>query len=240
MKKFGMMLLVSSLALAACTPPLDPPTNTQIRFVNAVGDSTSMNVFYGQDKKNTSAVGFRGVFPGTDAYSTVPSGSVKYSLCLDDLLDCSKKDQTIDVAKDEPKTVVLVGTKSTADDAGATPRPLEIVSFGDKTAIPGEGKAKIRVIHAASVAGANKIDLYITEPGAALNGFPPALEYKAAYDYREVSTATQQRLRVTSPGVTSSLLVDSGPLTLVAGKVYTAVIFNPDAGGLGITLLTDK
>lgn len=233
------LLLASSLALAACTPPPPEVVNTQVRFVNAAAGSTTMNVFYGETPKNTSPVPYGSVFPKADAYAIVSSGGLTYSLCLDGSLTCTKKDQTIDTAKDKPKTVVLVGTKDTADDTGTNPRPLEVLAFSDETTLPAGDKAKIRVIHAASVPGANNVDIYITDPNAPLAGLPPALEYKKSYDYREVAAGTL-RLRVTAPGVTSSLLVDSGPLTLAAGKVYTAVIFNPDAAGFGVSLLTDK
>jgi hypothetical protein len=232
MKNNFVALLISSLALASCTPP-DPGTS-QVRFVNGVTDSTSMNVYFGQDKKNTSAVPFRSAFPSTETYSPVTGGNVAYSLCLDDLLDCSKKDQAFTAVKDDATTVLLVGTKATADDTATVPRPLEIVSFSDKTTIPAEGKARLRIVHAATVEGANKVDVYLSDPNAALTGFPVELLYKAKTEYRDWPAGVQS-IRVTAPGVTNSVLVDSGPFTLVASKIYTFVIFNT-----GVSTLLDK
>jgi Domain of unknown function (DUF4397) len=239
MGRIGLLLLVSSLGLAACTPPVPEVVNTQVRFVNAATGSTNLNIYFGEDKKNGTAVNpYKAVFPGADSYTVVPSGTLKYSLCIDDLKTCSNDNLTIETVKDKPKTVFLVGTKDTADDTGTTPRPLEVISFVDEPGVPASGNAKFRVIHVATSTIANEVKFHFTGPDEGLQITPPALKYKEAYSYTEVP-AKDYRLRVTIAGTPDPVL-DTGKITFVAGKVYTLVIFNPELNKGGISVLTDR
>jgi hypothetical protein len=239
--RMGMVLLTSSLVLAACTPPVPEVVNTQIRFVNAAtkaGQSTDMDLYFDTTRKNTTPLGYRSVFPAANTYTTVPSGGLTYSWCFAGTIDCPKKDQAVETSKDKPKTVILLGTTETTDDTGDKPRPLELLTLDDDTPIPNDQKVKYRVVHAASLGLANKVDIHFTDPNAALLESPPSLDYKGIYDYREIPASTR-RLRVTGQG-TGVILVDSPSFDLMAGKVYTLLVLNPESGGVGVTLLTDR
>lgn len=239
MKKIIAAVLVSSLGLMACntTPSVIP--NSQVRFVNTVQDSTGVNIFFGEDKINgTTPVPFKNSFPSATTYRTVVSGTLAYRMCLDDLYTCTKPSETIALGGDKLTSVFLLGTKSATDDTGVNARPIEIISAVTDTAAPASGKIKIRVLHTATLPAANMVDIYITAPQDNLAGLPPQLSYKGIYDYRELA-AGSYRIRATAVGVTSTALVDSDTLTLEAGKVYTAVITNPE-NGKGVILLTDK
>jgi hypothetical protein len=244
--RIGLLLLVSSLGLAACTPAVPEVVNTQVRFVNAAttaGQGVDLDVYFDKTKKNTAALSYRGVFPDVNSYLTVNNGNLGFSLYKFNSLDIIKDAQTVETVKDKPKTVMLVGTTETTDDAGDTARPLEIVTLSDETTIPAAGKARFRVIHAATAAGASKVSLFVTAPNADLGTATAAVrqfKYKDVYNFIDRSEGPVQ-IQATVEDVASTVIVDSGPLNFAAGKIYTIVIFNPpSASKLGMTLLTDK
>jgi hypothetical protein len=234
-----------SAALMACNS--GPTPTTEVRFFNAMPDSTGMKVFFAQDLITTTpnGVDFRGAFPSTTTYRTLNAGTLTYSLCPADLLDCPTevKNRTISLDGNKKTSVFLVGTKATNDNTGADARPLEILSLSNDTAAPAVGKARIRVVHVAPVVAAKNVDLFITAPSTDLSTIttPAQIAYKGTYDYRDLN-AGSYRIRLTAPGVTSPVLVDSDTLVLEDGKTYTAVVNNPDAANSnkGVTLLTDK
>jgi hypothetical protein len=244
--RIGMLLLVSSIGLAACTPPVPEVVNTQVRFVNAAttaGQGVDLDVYFDKTKKNTAALSYRGVFPDVNSYLTVNNGNLGFSLYKFNSLDIIKDAQTVETVKDKPKTVMLIGTTETTDDTGDSARPLEIMTLSDETTIPAAGKARFRVIHAATAAGANKVSLYVTAPNADLGTATAVVrqfKYKDPYNYIDRSEGPVQ-IQATVEDVPGTVIVDSGPLNFVAGKIYTIVIFNPpSASKLGMTLLTDK
>jgi hypothetical protein len=242
--RIGLLLLVSSLGLAACTPPPPEVVNTQIRFVNAAtsaGVSADMDLIFEKIRKNTTPIGLRGVYPSADTYASVPSGGLTYSWCTAGTIDCSVKDLKVDTAKDKPKTVILMGTVETTDDNDATVanrRPLEAVVFNDDTPVPGDNQMKFRVIHAANTSLASDAKFHFTGPDDALQTVAPGIKYKEAYAYTEAPAKTY-KLRVTISGTPDPIL-DSGAVSLVAGKTYTFVLTNPGLNKTGIILLTDK
>jgi hypothetical protein len=245
MKRLIASTVFLSAALMACNP--GPTPTSEVRFVNAMPDSTGMKVFFSQDLITTTpnGVDFRTAFPSNTAYRILNAGTLTYSLCPADLLDCPTEVKNRAIALDGNKktSVFLVGTKATNDNTGADARPLEILSLSNDTIAPAAGKARLRVVHVAPVVAAKNVDLFITAPTTDLSTIttPAQISYKGTYDYRDLN-AGSYRIRLTAPGVTSPVLVDSDTLVLEDGKTYTAVVTNPDAANSnkGVTLLTDK
>lgn len=104
-----------------------------------------------------------------------------------------------------------------------------------------QGKAKVRVVHGAP--GAPAVDVYVTAPGASLDGVTPVLAnvpYKAASDYLTVD-AGEYQVRVTVAG-TQTVAIDTGTVELVSRGVYSAIAVDAEGGGapFGALLLKDR
>jgi hypothetical protein len=104
-----------------------------------------------------------------------------------------------------------------------------------------QGKAKVRVVHGAP--GAPAVDVYVTAPGASLDGVTPVLAnvpYKAASDYLTVD-AGEYQVRVTVAG-TQTVAIDTGTVELVSRGVYSAIAVDAVGGGapFGALLLKDR
>jgi hypothetical protein len=233
----GMLLLASSLGLAACTPAPVDPGKGQLRIVNALRDSTGLKVYYGDKTapESLTPVIYKAAFPSVETYSTVSVGTLKYGLCeTSNDRSCSNDGQLLEVAKDEAKTVFVFGTVDKADDLNDPKRPVEIVTVSDKTDLPENGKAKVRLVYADSSATYATVDVHVTASTAVdLLVKPLNLAYKAVDAYSPV-TAGKYKIRLTARGETN-VLIDSGELDFVAGKIYTFVLFK-DA----ILKLTDR
>jgi hypothetical protein len=237
MKKQITGILLSMLILSSCNTT--PPADGSIKFVNAVSDSLGMNIFLTGERINgVTPIENKNAFPSLSGYRTSKPSNLTVSLCPALLEICPPvvSNQSINLASNDLKTAFLVGTATISDDNGADPRPLSILTFNSETTAPALGKAKIRVLHAATLPSAKSVGLHVTAPVGELLALPPSLNYKNMYDYAEVD-AGSWRIRAT---VTSTTVVDSGTLTLENGKIYTAMIVNPDVNGLGVVLLTDK
>jgi hypothetical protein len=240
MKKIITGLLLTSLSLMSCTPAIIP--DTFVRYVNTSADSLGMKIYNkGIRVPSSPIVDFKGAFPSLSTYSMLKTGALTYSLCPELVQDCPSavKDKNINLAAEAQTTVFLVGTTDIADDGGNDPRPIEVLALESQTPAPAAGKAKIRVLHAATPAAAKTIDLYILAPNAALTGLTIPLNYKGTSSYNTFDAGTY-RISATLPGVTNSTVVKSDPITLEAGKIYTAVLINPDVNGVGTVFLTDK
>jgi Domain of unknown function (DUF4397) len=115
--------------------------------------------------------------------------------------------------------------------AALTPIVLE-----DDNSTPAAGTARVRAIHGAPSAPA--VDIYVTAPGADLEGETPVLtgvEFGDVADYLEVPAGDYQ-VRVTPAG-TKIVAIDSGTLTLVSGQVRTAIAVDAPGGGAPFDLL---
>jgi hypothetical protein len=82
------------------------------------------------------------------------------------------------------------------------------------------------------------VDIYITAPGADLAGETPAL---SGVDFGDVSgyieaPAGDYQVRVTPAGSTT-VVIDSGTLTLASGQIRTAVAVDAAGGGGPFDLL---
>jgi hypothetical protein len=111
---------------------------------------------------------------------------------------------------------------------------VEPLVVADDLTPPAAGKAKLRVIHASPDAGS--VDVLV-------NGtiVLPNVPFKAAAAYLTVDAGTYT-VKLNAAGTATTAL--SAPVTLVAGKIYTAIAIGSTAGGvanpLALKLITDN
>jgi trimeric autotransporter adhesin len=234
MKKFGLVLIISSLALAACTPaPVAPVEDAKIRVIHSVADAGKLNLFVDTKLQNAvdAPLDFKGFFPTTGYASFAPK---KYT--FEGTPPSSSKplvtfDATFESAKNY--TVMILGAV-----AGKVPaRPMTPVVLEDNNTAPASGNFKIRLVDAVTDSTAATARAFITTPGASLTGVPLALEYGKASIYVELSAGAYQ-IRLT-PSDTVTVLRDLPTFAFESGKVYT-VIATDGALGSSLTVLVDR
>ncbi len=243
MKTLIPMLVISSLALTACPKTAVPP-QAQVRFLHAVSDVGAIDVTVSPTPPAfaTNLI-YKSASP-TSGFTTVDlTNPAKLSICATGTKNCPVKDKDLALNTDKKQTVVIIGTVDTADDSGATPRPLETLALpNDETPSGITTNFKLRLVHAAAAPSADKVDVYITTPDVDINGSLPTtsnVAYKASTTYLEAAAGTY-RVRITALG-SKTLIIDSGPVVLTAGKVYTAVAVTPLSGPTsGAVLVTDN
>lgn len=101
---------------------------------------------------------------------------------------------------------------------------------------PAAGRAKLRAVHVAAAPG--PISIYVTGPTDDISSATPAipaLVVGAASPYVTVPPGSY-RIRITPVGAPSTILVDSGNLSLGAGSVRTLLVTDAPGGGLPTTL----
>ena len=102
--------------------------------------------------------------------------------------------------------------------------------------VPASGQAKIRVVHVAPTQ--NAVSVYVTTPNgdlASATPTVPTLLFGAASPYFLLDPGTY-RFRVTPVGSPSSVIVDSGSITVGAGAIRTVLLTDSSSGGLPTTL----
>jgi len=107
--------------------------------------------------------------------------------------------------------------------------------FTDDHTAPASGQVKVRFIHAAP--GAPNVDIYVGAPGSGATGTPAVtnLAFKAATAYLSVPAGDYEAY-VTVAG-TKNVAIDSGPVTLAAGQVRTAVAIGDPGVGKSLTAI---
>ena len=241
MKKLIPLLLLSSLSLVACPTTPVVVADAKFRLVHASPDAGPVDL-YVDDKRISDAINidFKGVYP-KDAYSTISAASHKVEICPTGSKTCYPA-FTAKFESGKSYTLIAMGTKAATDDAAPTARPLEIIPFTDNVAASSNAaNAKLRIIHAASVVAADKVDVSVqTLTPTSTKVVNRNVFYKSAFDADEVAAGNIQVL-VNATDAAKSLLIDSGTVTVAAGKVYTAVAVNPTLGaGGGVILLADN
>jgi hypothetical protein len=105
----------------------------------------------------------------------------------------------------------------------------------DDAGEPAAGNAKVRVVNFARLPS----DIYVTAPGADLATEAPTFRINAldTSDYFEVPAGDYQ-LRVTLWG-TTTVVIDSGTLSLGSGEMRTAVAMDTREGGHGRILMLE-
>ena len=196
------------------------PTNgVRVRLMNALISSTAID-FSVDGQVAASGIGFGAASP----YVAVSAGSHRLTA----------------QSSGTGTTLVDFTRDLTADGAYSLIPAPGLSQFGalfipdDPT--PASGQAKIRVVHVAAAPGA--ISLYITSPTSDLSSATPAvptLAFGAASPYVTVAPGTY-RFRVTPAGTPSTVLLDTGNITVAAGSVRTLLVTDAPGGGLPTTL----
>jgi hypothetical protein len=221
--KLLTLLLAASALSAACSDDDDntgPEGEARVRVVHASPDAPDVDV----------------LVDDAEALADVPY------LAASDYLDLPSGERNLKVNAAGTSTTVIDadvtlvdGTDYTVIASGLVASIAPIVLEDDNSA-PAAGNAKVRAIHGAP--GAPAVDIYITAPGADLAGETPAL---SGVDFGDVSgyieaPAGDYQVRVTPAGSTT-VVIDSGTLTLASGQIRTAVAVDAAGGGGPFDLL---
>jgi Domain of unknown function (DUF4397) len=197
-----------------------PTTEATVRVVHASPDAPNVDVLV-DDARVLSSVPYL----GSSGYLEVPAGSRNVKV------NAAGTSTTV-IDADVPLTA---GAEYTVIAGGLVANIAPIVVEDDRSA-PSSGNVKVRAVHGAPSAPA--VDIYITAPGADLEGTTPALTnvpFGAASDYL-TAPAGDYQVRVTPAG-SKTVVIDSGSLTLAAGQVRTAIAVDSPGGGAPFDLL---
>jgi hypothetical protein len=129
-----------------------------------------------------------------------------------------------------------------ADTATGLPLSPPPTEPGDTGAIPGESKIKIRVIHNAS--DAPPLDVYLALDGESAE-FPLVEPFTYGVGLNPEFPGYVERdpgiwrVRFTADG-TEDVVLDTGPISMLAGQVRSVVLFSTDTTGLGLAIVRER
>ncbi|HNP65274.1 MAG TPA: DUF4397 domain-containing protein [Woeseiaceae bacterium] len=234
MKLLNNSLLVGSmLLLAACNSDSDPvavvagppaPATLKVQVLHASPDAPAVNVFVDGGE----------VLSGVDykqgsGQLVLDEGT--YSVRVDGILPGGP------AAVIGPVDLELSGDTIYTIAAVNSVAAIEPVVISQPDIAIGAGAARLFVLHGA--AGAPQVDVYVTTPGADLAASAPVgtFSFKETIGPAEVAAGDYQ-IRVTAAGDASTVVYDSGTLTLNAGDDLTvAAVPNTTGGTAAISLV---
>ena len=221
-RSYLTLLLAAAVLTGACSDDdnTGPEGEARIRVVHASPDAPDVDVLLDE----------------AEVLSDVPY------LAASDYLEAPAGQRNLKVNAAGTSTTVIDadvdladGSEYTVIASGAVASIAPIVLVDDNTA-PDAGNARVRAIHGAP--GAPAVDVYVTAPGEDLTQVTPVLtgvEFGDVADYMEVPAGDYQ-VRV-APAGTTSVVIDSGVLSLGAGEVRTAIAVDAAGGGAPFDLL---
>ena len=202
--------LVAVLGIAACGSDSDSIEYSNLQAVHASADAPLANVWI------NDAAALTGVDYGVGSgYVRVPEGanSVQVDVQLPGGEVATVVDRTtLDLDSDLNYTAFVVG------DASGASNPVEpLIVTRSATSMADANSLDVQVVHAAS--GVPAVDLYVTEPGAALADSSPItnLAYKASTDVLNIPAGDYQ-VRL---AVGDKVEFDSGTIPLPANANLT-------------------
>ena len=220
-------MLVASMTLAACGGSSNDSHEPQLRAVHLSPDAPAVDISV------NGAVVLAGVeYRQASQFLSVETGSTDISVLVPALDNASALDATLVIEEDTKYTVI-------AADAVANGLPLTAIVVVDDIDAPAAGQADITVIHGAP--SAPNVDVYVTAPGDELPASPLLSDIPFNTTSDEIGVAAgDYRVRITPAGSTT-VVYDSGTLTLVDGVEYIAIAADDiDSESLvGLTILTD-
>ncbi|PNY81340.1 DUF4397 domain-containing protein [Deinococcus koreensis] len=231
-------------ATLQAAPPAEAP-KSGARALHASSDTPAVDLLIdGAKVSPAGGFAFRTTFPNNAAgggYAQLPSGKRQVKVCAAGTTVCPVA-AALNLAAGTRYTVAVIGTLSPDDDHGKTPRPLTPLVLQDSAASKPD-KAQVRLVHAAATPAANLVDVYVTAPGADIGKISPAIadfQYSKDSGYLPLPPGDYQ-VRITLPH-TKTVVIDSGKLSLMAGKVFTAFAVDPLPGtqAFGAVLLQDN
>ena len=218
------------LALAGCessskdpVPEVTPPAKFKVQALHASPDAPKVNLTIG-----TSTI--------ADVDYKVGTGALEfdvgtYSVKVDGILPSGPATVigpvNISFAADTLYSIVAVG-----DVANIEPLVLQ----QPNTAVPA-GSVRLRLVHAAPMAP--QVDVYLTTPGADLTASAAVGTFSFGQDLGPVEvTAGEYQARVTLAGDASTVVYDTGSITLAAGgNLLLAAVENTATGASPISLV---
>jgi Domain of unknown function (DUF4397) len=209
----GLTLAVAAAALVGCGGG-GKSSSVNVRVVNATLTHTSLSLL-----ANSSTIGTATALDTVSGYSGITSGSP--SLQVNDATTGTVLATTAPSLASDQHYVVI------AYESGGTVRTAVIQ---EDTAAPSTGTAILRVLNAASDAGA--VDVYVTDPATDISTLSsPTFSFTSptASGFLSFAPGTY-RLRVTGSGNTADLRLDILSFTLASQQIATAVL-TPTIGG---------
>jgi hypothetical protein len=161
------------------------------------------------------------------SYTSVSSGSQTLDVEQSGS-SSSVANQSINLSGGDDYTILLANYSSS----------VAVVTLTDNNTAPSSGDANLRVIHAAPALQA--VDIYVVAPGTALASVTPSasdISFESATTYLPLAAGTWE-IYFTLTGEKQAY-IDSGPLSLTSGYVYSLVGLDGSAGGYTSALVTD-
>ncbi len=165
------------------------------------------------------------VYLDASGYLAVPSGTRNVKVNPHNSAT-SVINADVALAEDVYYTIIATNTVAAIE-------PLVLI---DDLTAPAAGNIKLRLVHGAP--SVDLVDIYITAPGADINGLTPNLsdvDFKQNSGYLEVAAGNYQ-VRITPAG-TKTVAIDTGALTLAAGQIRTAIDVETAGGGAPLSAL---
>ncbi len=230
MKSIKLLALAAALAipvgLGACSDddPMSPASQSRVRVLHASPDAPPVDVLVdGQVVLQNVA------YQAFSDYLDVPAGARNFQVRVTGTTT-TVIDVTPTLSDGQDYTVIAKGLVSS----------IGVLLLEDDNTPPAAGNVKVRLVHGAP--GAPVVDIYVTAPGANLATANPTLTgvpFEGVSPYLSVPAGDYQ-VRIT-PTTTKTVAIDSGPLTLAAGQIRTAIAVDNAGGGgpFGAVLLPD-
>lgn len=223
-KRVGAAVLV--LVAAACGEATAPVLllDATVRVLHAAPETPRLEVILDGESRTLLE------YAEVSDHITIGSGERRLQLVTAEDPD-ALIDVEIELEPDTQYTVLVAG-------AGGDINPIVLT---DDPTPADTGETRIRLVHAAPTAG--DVDIYITEPGAALNTAVPSLTsvaFGAASDYMVLESRTYQvRVAVAAGDV---LLIDLPLLVMSSMQVLTIVLMDTMGSGPphGLIVLSDR
>jgi hypothetical protein len=227
----GIMLLsgCNSDKADSVSPP--PASNlievSSLKIIHAVSDAPNVNI------EGTGGLLVNGLpFAQSTAKYNVPAGAL--SVAVDAVLPNNAKARVIG-----PASLNLLSTQTYAVFAvgRAANSSIEALVVNQPVAALSTGNARVQIVHAA--ASAPMVDIHVTAPDATLSSgtVTGTLSFKQ-FSAALTVPAADYRVRITLPGQPSTVVFDSGRITLASGTDLTvAAINNRFAGASPVSLL---
>lgn len=239
----GISALLSASLLAACGSS-EPGEVAQLRLLHARDGAPPIDVTVNGETilegiAFSEASRFAEVEAGAATVALRPAGGgTALSSTAADLIPGTRYTLLFSHAGGESEMRLAADT---ATDIPLEPPPTEP---GDTGAIPGESKIKIRVIHNAI--DAPPLDVFLSADGEPFTGGFPLVEpftYGVGLNpefpgYIERDPGVW-RVRFTADG-THDVMLDSGPLSMLAGQVRSVILYSTDTTGLGLAVVRER
>ena len=198
-------------------------SSAKVRIINASPGEGAITATVG-----STSVASDLSYATASSYTSVSSGSptlkVEQSSSSNSVID-----QTVNLTSKDDYTL-LIANYSTS---------IAVVTLTDNNASPSSGDANLRIIQAAPALGT--ADVYVVAPGTSLSSVSPtvsSLSFESASSYSSLAAGAYE-IYFTPTGEKQAS-IDSGPITLSSGDVYSMLGLDGSAGGYTSALIVDS